>query len=106
MDPALASEPEPTAPDARAARLARDLADAIEQQAATSEVLETIGRSAFELQPVFDTVVRHAVRLCDADAGLVYQLEGDDVYRLAMALGGSEEYRRYLAEHPVPRGPG
>ena len=50
-------------------------------------------------------MVRHAVRLCAADGGYVYQLDGD-VYRLAVALGGSAEYRRYLAEHPVPRGPG
>ena len=69
MDPAVASQPDPRDDD-RVARLTRDLADAIEQQTATSEVLETIGRSAFELEPVFETVVRHAVRLCGADAGL------------------------------------
>ena len=86
-------------------RLRADLADAIEQQTVTSEVLQAIGRSASELQPVFETVVRHAVRLCAADAGMVYQLEGD-VYEIAVALGGSAEYRRYLEEHPAPRGPG
>ena len=105
MDAPPAAQPDPSPPDARAARLARDLSDAVEQQAATSEVLETIGRSAFELDPVFETVVRHAVRLCDADAGLIYRLDGDS-YRLATALGGDDEYRRYLDEHPVPRGPG
>src|SRR3954471_16497334 len=84
MDPA-AADPDTRTPEARAARLERDVADAIEQQAATSEVLQTIGRSAFELEPVFETVVRHAVRLCDADAGLMYRLDGD-VYRLVTAV--------------------
>jgi len=105
MDPAAAAQPDPSPPEARAAELARDLADAIEQQAATSEVLETVGRAAFELDPVFETVVRHAVRLCDADVGLIYRLDGD-VYRLATALGGTEEYRSYLGEHPLGSGSG
>ena len=105
MDPPAAAEPDTSTPEARAARLERDVADAIEQQAATSEVLQTIGRSAFELEPVFETVVRHAVRLCDADAGLMYRLDGD-VYRLVTAVGGGEDYRRYLAEHPVAVGTG
>ncbi|HEY2655290.1 MAG TPA: response regulator [Solirubrobacteraceae bacterium] len=81
------------------------LAYAAEQQTATSEVLETIGRSALGLKPVFETVVRHAVRLGGADGGFVYQLDGD-VFRLAVAVGGSAEYHRYLAEHPVSPGPG
>ncbi len=105
MEPALAPQPEPKVPDERAERLARELADAIEQQAATSQVLETIGRSALEVEPVFETVVRHAVRLCAADGGLVFQLEGD-VYRLVFALGGTEQYHRYLEENPVARRPG
>jgi len=68
-------------------------------------VLEVIGRSAFELQPVFETVVRHAVRLCGADLGLIHQLDGD-VYRLAFVLGGSQEYRDFAAHNPIGQGPG
>src|SRR3954462_12969033 len=99
MDPASAPEQDTSTPEARAARLARDLADATEQNAATSEgpqtigrpalglgpVLQTSGRSAFELEPVFETVVHHAVRLCHADAGQIYRLDGD-VYRLVTAV--------------------
>ena len=58
----MTAPPEPT-DDLQ--RLARDLAEAIEQQAATSEVLEVIGSLGFELEPVFETVVqprRPAVR--------------------------------------------
>jgi signal transduction histidine kinase/CheY-like chemotaxis protein len=91
--------------DARVERLTKDLADAIEQRTATSDVLQIIGRPEPELQPVFETVLHHAVRLCAADAGMVWQLDGD-VYRVAIVRGGSAEYRRYLEEHPIPRGPG
>jgi signal transduction histidine kinase/DNA-binding response OmpR family regulator len=92
-------------PDERVEQLTRDLSDALEQQSATSQVLETIGRSAFELRPVFETVVRHAIRLCSADGGYVYELDGD-VYRLEVALGGPAEFREYLEEHLLPEGPG
>jgi signal transduction histidine kinase len=95
----VVSQPERTVP-LEAAELSRELAEAVEQQAATSEVLEVIGRSDFELEPVFETVVRHAVRLCGADVGMIYQLEGD-VYRLAFLLGGSPEYRAFIAGTPI-----
>jgi signal transduction histidine kinase/CheY-like chemotaxis protein len=105
MDPVVARQPGRADADARIAQLERDLAGAIEQQSATSEVLETIGRSAFDLEPVFETVVRHAVRLCRADAGMVWQLDGD-VYRLATATGGSAAYHELLHENPIALGPG
>jgi signal transduction histidine kinase/CheY-like chemotaxis protein len=97
------SEPAVTS-DERVAQLLADLAQANEQQAATNQVLEVIGRSDFRLEPVFETVVRHAVRLSRADCGYVYQPDGD-LYRIAFILGGSPEYRDYMERHPVPQGP-
>jgi len=66
----VAADQEPGASDPRIEQLTRGLSDAIEQQAATSEVLDVIGRAELELQPVFETVVRHVVRLCGADAAM------------------------------------
>ena len=98
----MTAPPEPT-DDLQ--RLARDLAEAVEHQAATSDVIEVMGRSRFELEPVFDTVVQHAVRLCGADSGQVWQLEGD-LYRLTCCSSTSPEYRRLLEENPIARGSG
>ncbi len=100
----MTARSEPTAPD-DLERLARDLAEAVEHQAATSDVIEVMGRSTFELEPVFETVMQHAVRLCAADSGQVWQLEGD-LYRLACSASTSPEYRRLLEENPIARGSG
>ena len=91
--------------DERIERLERDLAEAKERESAAGEVLEVIGRTAFELEPVFETVLRQAVRLCGADAGQIYVLDGD-VYRLALAIGGSQAYRDHVAGIPIRRGSG
>ena len=101
----MSARPNPVARDAdRVARLESELAEAIDQQTATSQVLELIGRSDFRLERVFETVVRHAVRLCRADCGYVYQPDGD-VYRIAFIVGGSQKYREYMERHPVKQGP-
>ena len=91
--------------DKRIEQLERDLSEARERQTAADQVLEVIGRSTSELEPVFETVLSQAVRLCAADAGQVYVLDGD-VYRLALALGGPQAYRDYLTGVPIARGAG
>jgi signal transduction histidine kinase len=89
----------------RIEQLERDLAEAVEQQAAARAVLEIIGRPSAELEPVFETVLQEAVRLCRADAGLIYLLD-EEVYRVAFAIGGSQEYRDYVGGIPLRRGAG
>jgi signal transduction histidine kinase/CheY-like chemotaxis protein len=89
----------------RIEQLERALTEARERQTAADQVLEVIGRSTFELEPVFETVLQQAVRLCNADAGQVYVLD-EDVYRLALAIGGPQAYRDYVAGIPIARGPG
>ncbi len=81
-------------------RLGDELAEVREQLAATSEVLAVIGRSASDLEGVLETVVESARKLCAADAGQVFLVDGDR-YRFAHGSGMTPEYREFIASNPV-----
>src|ERR1700729_454141 len=83
----------------KTARLTRELSDAREQQAATSEVLTAISRSTFNLRIVLDTLLQSAVRLCEADQGTVAQRKGDTYYR-SVSYGFSPVYLNYVKDIP------
>ena len=62
----------------------RELTEAREQQTATSEVLRVISSSPGELEPVFQTMLGNAVRICQAKFGTLYLREGDGFRAVAM----------------------
>jgi len=80
-----------------------ELTEALEQQTATSEVLKVISRSVFDLQPVLETLIENAVKLCGAQGGQLNRLEGE-VYRLAAAYNIPPEFRAFVQQNPMPVG--
>lgn len=66
--------------------LKRELAEAHRSEAVTGEILKVIGRSAFDLQGVLDTLVESAAKLCEAEVANIWRPAGA-TYRLAPATG-------------------
>jgi signal transduction histidine kinase len=80
-----------------------ELAEALEQQTATSEILRVISRSQIDIQPVFDAIADSALRLCDAKVGNVFLFEGELVHLAAVAGAdreGTEAVRRSFPQAP------
>jgi len=81
------------------------LEQSLEYQTATSDVLQVISRSGADLEPVLQTLVETAARICDADKAVIHQAR-DGLYWMAASFGFSQEYNDYSARNPLAPGRG
>src|SRR5262249_26945643 len=81
-------------------RLLNELRESLQQQTATADVLKVISRTAFELQPIFDTLVENAVRLCEAERAFLFRFDGK-LLRSAASYNVSPEMREFVDKNPI-----
>src|SRR5262245_20622762 len=94
------------AKETNVARLTRELHEALEQQTATSEVLQVISSSPGELESVFQTILENATRICDARFGILWLYDGE-VFRVGAWLGVPSALADFLQRRgafPPPNG--
>jgi signal transduction histidine kinase len=84
-------------------RLLDELRESLQQQTATADVLKVISRTAFELQPIFDTLVENAVRLCEAERAFLFRFDGK-LLRSAASHNVSPELREFVNKNPIAPG--
>jgi two-component system, NtrC family, sensor kinase len=94
-----------TGPKREIDRLARELHEALEQQAAASEVLEAINRSGFDLDKILQIMVTTAARLCKAGPSGIFLLEGE-VYIFRAGQKLSDAYREHEKRARIRAGRG
>ena len=92
----------PTGPPAPSySEITSALSEAQEQQTATAEILRVISRSPTDVQPVFDAIVRSAVRLCDATFCNLVRLDGELLFEVAEHNFRPEALEMVRRRHPA-----
>jgi signal transduction histidine kinase len=83
-------------------RLLNELRESLQQQTATAEVLNIISRSTFDAQPVFETIIKNAARLCQSVLSAIYRSDGEFVHLAAHDQFSPESVAAVRAAYPVP----
>jgi GAF domain-containing protein len=77
------------------------LSESLEQQTATSDILSVISGSPGQLEPVFQTILANATRICEANFGILNLFDGSTFHSRA-THGIAPEYMDFLKRHPQP----
>ena len=83
-----------------------ELTETLEYQTATADVLNVISRSPNNLQPVMDTIVHTARRLCQSEYAMMLQCGDDGIFRIAAHSNISQEFIDWMQKNPVMAGDG
>src|SRR5258705_10983861 len=90
-------------------RLLNELRESLQQQTATADVLKVISRSTIDakpdLEPVLETLLESAIRLCGATRGHVYRYDGEFL-RFAASFGAWHGFRDFVQANPIRLGRG
>src|SRR4030095_2735214 len=81
-------------------RLLNELRESLQQQTATSEVLQVISSSPGELEPVFRAILENATRICEANLGNLGLLDGQEL-RLAAFHGAAAAFEELRRRNPT-----
>jgi signal transduction histidine kinase len=81
----------------------QELTESLAQQTATSEVLRVISRSPTDVQPVFDTILTDALRICESHYGAIFRFDGTDFHHAATA-NVTPELLAHLTSGPIKPG--
>src|SRR6266581_3163947 len=79
----------------------RELSESLEREKATSQVLGIISSSPTDLEPVFETILANATRLCEASYGTLWLCEGDAIRAVALHGLMPTEFAEQLRRTPV-----